>query len=176
MSTENMMTRSAAENITVSLRAATAADLPSIFSLLTASDLPTVGVADALAGLTVAEDEGRIVGVVGLETCCRRYALLRSTAVAPEYRKHGVGRRLVERAIANAESRGFSALYLLTTTAETYFPSFGFTRVARDAVPDAVKATEEFSSACSSSATVMTLLVGGGRRATGDGGNDAKPS
>ena len=65
--------------------------------------------------------------------------------------------RLVERAIANAEAKGFAALYLLTTTAESYFPSFGFSRVSRDVVPDAVKATEEFTSACPSSAAVMTL-------------------
>ena len=151
------MTPVSSETVAIALRPATAGDLPNIFSLLSASDLPTVGVADALAGFTVAEHDGRIVGVVGLETCCDRYALLRSTAVAPDYRKHRIGRRLVERAIANAEAKGFSALYLLTTTAETYFPSFGFHRVSREAVPDAVKATEEFSSACPSTAAVMSL-------------------
>ena len=151
------MTQSVSENTVVSVRAATDADLQNILSLLSASDLPTVGVAESLAGFTVAEHDGRIVGVVGIETCCREYALLRSTAVAPEFRKHGIGRRLVERAIAGAEANGFSALYLLTNTAETYFPSFGFTRVARESVPDEVKATEEFTSICCSSATVMAL-------------------
>jgi amino-acid N-acetyltransferase len=151
------MTQIASEDTTVMLRDATNADLPSIFALLSASELPTVGVAETLNGFTVAEHGGRIVGVVGLETCCRQYALLRSTAVAPEFRKHGIGRRLVERAIAAAEAKGISALYLLTTTAEAYFPSFGFTRVSRESVPAEVKATEEFSSACPSSATVMAL-------------------
>lgn len=151
------MTSSISQDTGVSLRSAAAGDLPNIFALLTASGLPTVGVADALSGFTVAEHDGQIVGVVGIETCCRRYALLRSTAVSPDYRKHGIGRRLVERAIADAEAKGFSALYLLTTTAEAYFPSFGFTRVSRDAVPDEVKATEQFTSVCCSSAAVMTL-------------------
>lgn len=151
------MTQTASENTVVALRAASTADLPNIFSLLSASDLPTVGVAETLGGFTVAEHDGRIVGVVGVETCCSRYALLRSTAVAPEYRKHGIGRRLVEHAIAGAEAKGFSALYLLTNTAEAYFPSFGFTRVSRDAVPEEVKATEQFTSVCCSSAAVMTL-------------------
>ena len=151
------MTQGVSDPTTIALRPAAAADLPSIFSLLSASDLPTVGVAESLAGFTVAEHDGRIVGVVGIETCCRRYALLRSTAVSADYRKHKIGRRLVERAIANAEAKGFSALYLLTTTAESYFPSFGFTRVSRQAVPDEVKATEQFTSVCCSSAAVMTL-------------------
>jgi amino-acid N-acetyltransferase len=153
------MSQAISDNVSVVVRAATTADLPNIFGLLTASDLPTVGVAESLPGFSVAEHSGQIVGVVGIETCCRQYALLRSTAVAPEYRKHGIGRRLVERAIADAEARGFSALYLLTTTAGTYFPSFGFARVSRDVVPEAVRATEEFSSACPSSAAVMTLSL-----------------
>jgi len=153
------MTQSISEDSGVSLRSATAADLPSIFALLSAAELPTTGVPESLAGFTVAEHEGRIVGVVGLETCCREYALLRSTAVASDYRKHGIGRRLVERAIADAEASGFAALYLLTNTAERYFPSFGFTRVSRDVVPAEVKATEEFTSVCCSSATVMTLAL-----------------
>lgn len=141
------------------LRAATTVDLPAITRLLEASDLPTVGIADASCSLIVAEAAGEIVGVVGIETCCGQYGLLRSTAVAGAWRKRRVGRLLVERAIAEAESRGFDALYLLTTTAEQYFPSFGFSKVERATLPDEVKATEEFRSACPASATVMTLAL-----------------
>ena len=142
-----------------SLRAATRDDLPGITALLAASDLPTSGVAEALDGFLVAEDAGEIVGVVGLETCDNRYALLRSTAVAPSWRGRGLGRNLVEGIVREAESRGCKALYLLTTTAESYFPNFGFAAVSRDVVPDAVKATEEFRSACPASATVMALSL-----------------
>ena len=141
------------------LRPATKNDLPGIARLLAANDLPTVGVAESLDGFIVAEDAGEIVGVVGIETCCRRYALLRSTAVESSWRGRGLGRRLVERAVSEAESRGVEALYLLTTTAETYFPSFGFSTVGRDRVPEAVRETEEFRSACPASATVMTLSL-----------------
>jgi amino-acid N-acetyltransferase len=133
--------------------------LPAITRLLEASDLPTVGIDDALCSFIVAESEGDLVGVVGIETCCGQYALLRSTAVANAWRGRRVGRLLVERAIAEAESRGVEALYLLTTTAEHYFPSFGFSKVERSIVPDEVKATEEFRSACPASATVMTLAL-----------------
>lgn len=138
------------------LRAATRADLPKIEALLTANDLPIVGVAEALRGFIVAEHEGDIVGVVGIEACCDSYALLRSTAVAQPWRGRGLGKRLVERAVSEAESRGIKALYLLTTTAEAYFPSFGFSKINRDSVPDEVKATAEFQWACCASATVMT--------------------
>lgn len=95
--------------------------------------------------------------MVGLELCCEEYALLRSTAVAPDWRGTGLGRRLVTHVIAEAESRGIKALYLLTTTAERYFPSFGFVKTQRDAVPDEVKQSVEFREACPASATVMSL-------------------
>lgn len=138
------------------IRRAITADLPEIEQLLVASNLPTDGVAGALDGFIVAEHEGALVGVVGVEAC-REYGLLRSTAVAPAWRSRGLGRQLVGRAIAEAEARGIQALYLLTTTAERYFPSFGFARTTRDAVPDPVRDTAEFEGACPASATVMSL-------------------
>jgi amino-acid N-acetyltransferase len=69
------------------------------------------------------------------------------------------GRQLVERVIAEAEARGIRALYLLTTTAEHYFPSFGLTRTTRDAVPEEVQATAEFQGACLASAVVMSRAL-----------------
>jgi N-acetylglutamate synthase-like GNAT family acetyltransferase len=136
------------------LRPARASDLPSIERLLTTSQLPLAGVADSLPGFVVAESDGAIVGTAALEVCCDN-ALLRSVAVAPEWRSRGLGRALVSRVIADAEARGLHALYLLTTTAEHYFPSFGFQEVARSDVPGDVQGTEEFRSACPASAVVM---------------------
>ena len=136
------------------IRAATPDDLDAVERLLSASKLPLDGVAAALPTFVVAEADGAIVGVAGLETCCEN-ALLRSVAVEPSWRSRGAGRALVTRVIADAESRGIRALYLLTTTAERYFPSFGFREIAREQVPDDVRETAEFRSACPASATVM---------------------
>ncbi len=138
----------------VTIRKAGDADLPAIETLLIDSHLPTVGVKDALDGFLVAEVDRRIVGVVGMEHC-GEYGLLRSTAVAPEWRGRHVAKQLVDRIIASAESQGVQALYLLTTTAEHYFPSFGFRVTSRETVPADVRATEEFRDACPASATVM---------------------
>ena len=136
------------------VRAATPADLAGVEALLTRSGLPLDGVRDALPTFVVAQAGDDIVGVAGLELCCDN-ALLRSVAVADSHRTHGVGRALVTRVIANAEARGISALYLLTTTAEDYFPKFGFRPIARDEAPDDIRATAEFTSACPASAVVM---------------------
>jgi amino-acid N-acetyltransferase len=139
---------------TATVRAATAADLPAVEQLLTQSGLPLDGVREALPTFVIAQADDELVGVAGLEVCCDN-ALLRSVAVADPWRTHGVGRALVTRVIADAEARGISALYLLTTTAEHYFPKFGFQAVARADVPDDIRSTAEFTSACPASAVVM---------------------
>jgi N-acetylglutamate synthase-like GNAT family acetyltransferase len=138
----------------VALRPAVASDREAIQRLLTEAGLPLAGVAELLPSLLVAEVNGAVVGVGGLEVCCDD-ALLRSVAIAPEWRSRGLGRTLVTRLIADAEARGFRALYLLTMTAEQYFPRFGFEPIDREAVPAAVRATAEFREACPASATVM---------------------
>lgn len=140
------------------LRPARAEDLHAVARLLTDADLPLDGVAGSFRDFVVAESEGALVGVAGLERC-GRHALLRSVAVTEPWRSRGVGRALVERVLADAESRGIPALYLLTTTAERYFPAFGFRAISRDEVPDDVRATEEFRSACPASATVMVRAI-----------------
>ena len=149
-----MTMATAFSNGTVRLRPADPADLIAIERLLTASGLPLDGVRDALDGFVVAESNNDVVGVAGLEVC-RDNALLRSVAVSPDWRSHGLGRALVTRVISDAEARGIRALYLLTTTAERYFPSFGFQHVTREAVPADVRETAEFRSACPASAAVM---------------------
>lgn len=140
------------------IRPAAATDLPRVERLLADSSLPLAGVRESLKDFVVAEAGGDLVGVAGLEVCCDN-ALLRSVAVTPDYRSKGVGRALVMRAIGEAESRGINALYLLTTTAEHYFPSFGFRKIERAEVPDDVKATDEFTTGCPASAVVMTRQV-----------------
>ena len=139
------------------LRLATLTDEPAVASLLTASGLPLDGVHEALPCFVVAEHAGDIVGVAGIEACgtAGEHALLRSVAVAPSWRSRGLGRSLVTRTLAEAESRGVRALYLLTTTADKYFPNFGFSVTTRDAIPADVQGTAEFKSACPASATVM---------------------
>ena len=140
------------------LRPARAHDLAAVSRLLTDANLPLDGVAESLGDFVVAESDGALVGVAGLERC-GQYALLRSVAVRDAWRSRGVGRALVERVVADAGERGIPALYLLTTTAERYFPGFGFRTITRAEVPDGVRATAEFQSACPASATVMVRTL-----------------
>ncbi len=140
------------------IRKATNRDLDAVEYLLSANDLPLDGVKQNFASFVVAEDEGAIVGAVGLEKF-GPVALLRSAVVSNAHRGSGIGRGLVERILENAEKDGIEELFLLTTTAEDYFPRFGFARTTRSAVPAAVKASAEFQGACPDTALVMTRRI-----------------
>ena len=140
------------------IRKATNRDLDAVEGLLSANDLPLDGVEENLSGFIVAEEAGRVIGAVGLEKF-GSIALLRSAVVSNEHRGSGVGRRLVEHILERAEKDGIEELFLLTTTAEDYFPRFGFTRTTRLAVPPAVKGSAEFRGACPDTALVMTRRI-----------------
>jgi amino-acid N-acetyltransferase len=155
------MTTESKKERCVQLRTATAADLPAVLALLGRTGLPTEGVvSDVLPDFVIAEDEGTLVGVVGLEVY-RESALLRSAAVEESWRGSGVGRALIDRALALAQERGIRDVFLLTTTAEHYFPRFGFACVGPESVPDGVRASAEFQGACPSTAVIMRKSVGG---------------
>jgi arsenite methyltransferase len=135
-------------------------DLAAAESLLQEARLPVDGVADGFAdGYVVAETEaGGLVGVAGVEVY-GAYGLLRSVAVAGAARGQGVGEALVRDRIGWARGRGLRRLYLLTTTADAWFPRLGFTRVSRDDVPVRVRRSSEFAETCPSSAVVMELRL-----------------
>jgi amino-acid N-acetyltransferase len=141
------------------IRTAEPDDLPAVEKLLISSDLPFDGVPENFGSFVVAEEKDAIVGAIGLELFDSA-ALLRSAVVSPGQRGTGVGRRLVEQILELAERSGVNDIYLLTTTAEDYFPRFGFRRTTRAAVPDAVKSSAEFRGACPDTAVVMERRVG----------------
>jgi len=136
------------------IRRATRSDQRRVEQLLSSLHLPTAGVADWIDRFWVADHAGSPVGVAGVEQYGNA-ALLRSVAVDPSWRDTGIGRTLVETELATARAEGADSVYLLTTTAERYFPRFGFERITRDEVPDSLRESVEFREACPASAVVM---------------------
>jgi amino-acid N-acetyltransferase len=137
-----------------SIDSARATDAADILALVAQNGLPTDGLNDHLETAVVAREDGRIVGTAALELYSDG-ALLRSVAVSAEHQGRGLGHELTEAAIAFARDRDAPAIYLLTTTAERFFPKFGFEPITRDDVPQRVQTSIEFTSACPSTATVM---------------------
>ena len=144
--------------MTTAIRMAAPGDFAGVVALLEAADLPTAGLKRALTDFLVAEEQGRIVGVIGLEVY-GECALLRSAVVAKGKRGSGLGSDLVESLLDRAEVRGVSEIYLLTTTAEGFFPRFGFRPIPRADVATGVRASEEFRGACPDSAVAMRRVT-----------------
>jgi amino-acid N-acetyltransferase len=133
---------------------ARATDADAVCSLLEQNALPTAGLREHLATTLVARQAGRVVGSAALEVYADG-ALLRSVAVAGDLQRHGLGAQLTDAALRLARELRVPAVFLLTTTAEHYFPRFGFARVTRADVPPSLLQSVEFTSACPATAIVM---------------------
>lgn len=143
--------------VAVPVRPAAAADLAAVTALLRECDLPAAGVGDQFEdGYVVAEQSGAIVGVAGLEVYGGA-GLLRSVAVAPAYRGRGIAAALVADRVGWGRARGLRAIYLLTTTAPSWFAQRSFVSVGRDDVPVSIRRSPEFADVCPTTAHAMTL-------------------
>ncbi len=129
-------------------------DEPAILRLLADNGLPTDGLLDHLDTALVVRLGHRVVACAALELYADG-ALLRSVAVHDAHKRSGLGRQIVRAALHLARQRGATSVYLLTTTAEGFFPRFGFRRIARADVPAGVRTSVEFQYACPATALVM---------------------
>ena len=136
------------------IEVATARDLPDVHDLLSRHQLPIDGVDDHVQTMLVARENSQIVGSAALEVYADG-ALLRSVAVDARQQGRHVGHQLTQAALQLARAHGARVVFLLTTTAEKFFPRFGFEQIAREDVPPSLQASVEFTSACPTSAIVM---------------------
>jgi amino-acid N-acetyltransferase len=137
---------------------ADAADLQRISELLALNGLPSSDIAQHLPHFVVAKLRGEIVAVAGIEVHAAD-ALLRSVCVRAAQRGRGLAARACELLEAHARQLGVTRLYLLTTTARSYFEQRGFEVCPRAAAPVAIRATAEFAALCPATATCMTRLL-----------------
>lgn len=97
----------------------------------------------------------QLIAVLGFERF-DRVGLLRSLAVAPEFRGHGFARALVTHAEAQAQSQGVETLYLLTNTAESFFYAAGYVLTSRNMAPAVIRQTSQFAGLCPSSSAFLS--------------------
>jgi len=134
-------------------------DLRGALDLLGRTELTEQDVAERWGHyFVVREDDGRVVGVAGLEVHGED-GLLRSVAVEAEYRGLGLAASLVEAALARAKRLQLRAVYLLTTTAREYFARRGFADCPREEAPAGIRESWEYRSGCPSTAAFMKRPV-----------------
>src|ERR1700722_16996355 len=118
---------------------------PSVVALLEAEGPPASDLTEAhLEHFFFTGSDGAPSALVGLEIYGEA-ALLRSLIVNAAARTQGLGSALVLHAEEYAAAHQVRALYLLTTSAETYFEHRGYRRIDRAEAPPAIKSTREFA-------------------------------
>ena len=127
-------------------------------TLVAASGLPLDDLDQCRATQFVLRDGASIIATSTLEIRGED-AILRSVAVDSARRGERLGERIVAHAIDQAQTSGLRALYLLTETAEGFFPRFGFTREPRENAPPAIQASAEYCSVCGPAAVAMVLRL-----------------
>ena len=134
-------------------------DLSAVLALLEEANLPTEGVAEHFADFLIARANERVVGCVGLEKY-GSHGLLRSLAVAPDFRGQSVGRQLTSQLLVYAQANAVHAIALLTTTAADFFTlHFGFETVDRSQLNEVFAASREWNLPRCASAVCLTLTL-----------------
>ena len=141
-------------SVSTMIREAERSELPEVLGLLEECGLPNEGVEEHLDSFLVARENQALVGAIGLE-CYGDAGLLRSLAVRVSERGRGLGARLVEALSRRAKERGINTIYLLTESAEDFFPRFGFERIPREGLDARLEASKELHGVCPDSATAM---------------------
>lgn len=85
----------------------------------------------------VAEENGRIVGIGSLLEMSPTLSEVRSLAVTPEYRKHGIGNQIVNALIDLARERNIPTVFALTR-AVLFFEKLGFKITDKETFPEKV--------------------------------------
>lgn len=78
--------------------------------------------------------DGRLIGCVAIDPAWERLMEIRSLAVAREFQRRGVGRRLMLAALDDAREFGAEEVFSLTYVPD-FFRRFGFERTDRNALP-----------------------------------------
>ena len=136
------------------IRTAKSSEYQVVSKLLENAKLLTVDLDPELQHFFVVTDNNKVVGTGGLEIFDHN-ALLRSLVVSPAARGQQLGKKLTDTLCQYAQKQQVQNLYLLTETAEVLFTARGFERTLRDAAPDTIKQTQQFSGLCHDSATLM---------------------
>ncbi len=97
-----------------------------------------------------------LIAVAGLETYSDA-SIFRSLAVKNDFRSKGYGTAIYDFVINHAKSKKLNNLYLLTTTAPSFFQKKGWHNTERDKVPEGISSSLMFKESCPSEASCMQL-------------------
>ncbi|MBK1968897.1 GNAT family N-acetyltransferase [Brevundimonas diminuta] len=127
---------------------------PDLIVALEAAGLPTDDLQEPGRRFYRFEDDAGLIGYGGLEQIGPD-VLIRSMVVVDARRGGGLGAEVLSWLEASAAEQKATALYLLTTSATSFFQRHGYTALPRSAAPPAIAASRQFSALCPASAAFM---------------------
>lgn len=140
------------------LRKLNSIDLKEAIELLKHWNLPHSDLSNPHVQLYSLKDETGLKGTGGLEIYGEN-ALIRSVAISEESIGQGIGRIICDQLEQIAAKLGVKTLYLLTTSAASFFEHRGYIVISRDQFPDVIKNTSQFSELCPISAICMMKII-----------------
>lgn len=97
-------------------------------------------IAEHYAGFWLAVKDGQILGCIGLIALENGKAALKKMFVREDYRKHGLGRLLVNQLVTACEQKGFREIFLGTkqvfVSAQHFYQNYGFEKINKIDLPD----------------------------------------
>lgn len=129
-----------------------------ICHLLASHSLPTADIHEKNITFFAGLMKDTIVATIGIEQYGKE-ALLRSLCVKKVLQNKSLGQKMIEHLLHVCHQEGITSLYLLTTTAKSYFEHFGFQTIAREEAPKCIAQTREFEGICPATATLMRLYI-----------------
>lgn len=132
-------------------------NIPQIKFLLEENGLPIADI-ETNIDFYIGIENNHIVVTGGLEPAGED-VIMRSIAVAENFKGKGFGAKMTRYLIGIAKKNKSNTVFLLTMTAENYFPKFGFIAVKRESAPEPIKNSSEFTTVCPDSAILMKLEI-----------------
>jgi amino-acid N-acetyltransferase len=128
-------------NETLNVRKAELRDVPALFKLISRYALKQVLLPRPLTNLyedvwefTVAEEDGKLLGCGALKFYSQELAEIRSLCVDEQLKSKGVGRKLTEALLDEAERYGLKTVFALTVV-PAFFDKLGFQKAPRERFP-----------------------------------------
>lgn len=129
-----------------------------IHQLLETNNLPIADIESPEIELYEATLNNKRIGVGGYEVHGST-ALLRSIAVHPELRGHGIGTTICLELEDEIACNMGDAIYLLTNDAVEFFEKIGYERINRETAPEPIQRTQEFAELCPTTAVCMKKTI-----------------
>lgn len=142
----------------VLIRPAGRSELKEVRELLMSLELPYEGFVERLIHLFIAQNKGRVIGCVGLESF-DKLGLIRVLAVHPDFQDEDVGRQLMEHILDYARLNNMREIYAFAPSLSPYLEDLGFRVIDKEEIDSRIRELPDFETLCPETASCLKLTI-----------------